>query len=121
MTAPTPQRCLAAADQLLRGAGLLGAAAVTPGWWPRACACLIRPALACGVDTYWRRVNPTVAACLQVRAKQSILRRRLRRASDTEHPVPCGRRAPPRTPAQHAYAPSPTAPDIARHRTLMDT
>jgi hypothetical protein len=77
VTAPTPQRCLAAADEMLRGAGGLGAAAVTAGWWPRACACLIRLALEGGVDAYWRQVKPTVAACRQGRAKQLMLRGRL--------------------------------------------
>lgn len=77
MTAPTPRRCLAAADQLLRGAGQLGASAVTAGWWPRACACLIRLALEGGIDGYWLRVRPVVAGCRQGRAKQLMLRGRL--------------------------------------------
>ncbi|MEH0820709.1 hypothetical protein V6U84_11115, partial [Micromonospora sp. CPCC 205714] len=77
MTAPTPRRCLAAADQLLRGAGPLGTSAVTAGWWPRACACLIRIALERGIDDYWRRVRPAVAKCRQGRAKQLMLRGRL--------------------------------------------
>ncbi|MEU8110868.1 hypothetical protein [Micromonospora sp. NPDC048947] len=87
MTAPTPQRCLAAADQLLRGSGLLGTVAVTAGWWPRACACLIRLALEGGIDAYWRRVKPTVAACRQGRAKQLMLRGRLGPGGETARRV----------------------------------
>ncbi|MEU8264262.1 hypothetical protein AB0C02_27005 [Micromonospora sp. NPDC048999] len=77
VTAPMPQRCLAAADQMLRGAGPLGMTSVTAGWWPRACACLIRLALEGGIDAYWRRVKPGVAACRQGRARQLMLRGRL--------------------------------------------
>ncbi|MBM0238000.1 hypothetical protein JNW88_14115 [Micromonospora sp. ATA32] len=90
MTGPTPQRCLAAADQLLRGVGMLGAVAVTAGWWPRACACLIRLALEGGIDAYWRRVKPTVAACQQGRAKHLMLRSRLGPGAET----PGGSRSP---------------------------
>ncbi|MEU4772699.1 hypothetical protein [Micromonospora sp. NPDC023644] len=74
--APTPLHCLAAADQLLRGAGPLGTAAVAAGWWSRACACLIRLALEGGIDAYWQRTRPAVARCRQGRAKQLMLRGR---------------------------------------------
>lgn len=79
VTTPTPQRCLAAADQLLRGAGPLGAQAVDAGWWPRACACLIRLALECGVDGYWRRVRPTAAELRRLHTEVNALLARLDR------------------------------------------
>lgn len=72
----TPERWLAVADEMLKGAGTAGATAVTGGWWPKACACLIRLALEGGLDAYWRRVNPAVAACRNGRTRLLMLRGR---------------------------------------------
>jgi hypothetical protein len=79
MTAPHPRRYLEAADNMLRGAGTLGAAAVTSGWWPKACACLIRLALEGAVDAYWQHVSPPVARYGNGRTKLLMLRRRISR------------------------------------------
>ncbi|NJC71230.1 hypothetical protein HC031_16135 [Planosporangium thailandense] len=75
MTAPAPDRCLATADQMLRGAGALGASAVAAAWWPKACACLIRLALEGGIDAFWHQVSPPITACGAARTKQLLLRR----------------------------------------------
>jgi len=72
----TPERWLTAADEMLRGAGAAGTAAITGGWWPKACACLIRLALESGLDTYWRRVKPEVAQCRTGRTRLLMLRAR---------------------------------------------
>lgn len=76
MTAPDPHRCLAAAGEMLHGTGPLGASAVTGGWWPKACACLIRLALEGGLDAYWQQASPAVAACRRWRTKLLMLRGR---------------------------------------------
>jgi hypothetical protein len=80
VTTVAPDRCLAAADQMLRGAGPLGATAVTGGWWPKACACLIRLALEGGIDDFWQQVSPPVIACGGTRTKLLMLRSRIDRA-----------------------------------------
>ncbi|HLT11294.1 MAG TPA: hypothetical protein VK028_10875 [Micromonosporaceae bacterium] len=72
----SPDRLLAAADDMLRGVGTVGSAAVTGGWWPKACACLIRLALETGLDAYWQRVDPAVAACGRGRTKLLMLHAR---------------------------------------------
>lgn len=79
MTAPDPRRCLEVADNMLRGAGTLGSAAVTSGWWPKACACLIRLALERAIDAYWQHVSPPVARYGNGRTKLLMLRRRVPR------------------------------------------
>jgi hypothetical protein len=80
MTTVTSDRCLAAADQMLRGAGPLGVLALAAGWWPKACACLIRLALEGGIDAFWQQVSPPVAACGSARTKLLMLRSRTDRA-----------------------------------------
>ncbi|HEX5541644.1 MAG TPA: hypothetical protein VFX60_08770 [Micromonospora sp.] len=72
----TPERWLTVADRMLSGSGGLGAAAVAGGWWPRACACLIRLALEAGIEAYWQRVNPAVVACTRGRTRLLLLRAR---------------------------------------------
>ncbi|SCF16384.1 hypothetical protein GA0074695_3908 [Micromonospora viridifaciens] len=117
VTPPTPQRCLATADQLLRGAGPLGAAAVSAGCWPRACACLIRLALEGGVDAYWRRVKPTVAACRQGRAKQLMLRGRLGPGTTVARRVAFAWAALSAAAHHHCYELAPTAAELRRLHT----
>ncbi|MFU8874354.1 hypothetical protein [Micromonospora sp. SL4-19] len=117
MTAPAPQRCLAAADQMLRGAGGLGATAVIGGWWPRACACLIRLALEGGVDAYWRRVKPTVAACRQGRAKQLMLHGRLGPGVGVARRVAFAWAALSAAAHHHCYELAPTAAELRRLHT----
>ncbi|MCG5457760.1 hypothetical protein PSH03_002876 [Micromonospora sp. PSH03] len=121
MTAPTPQRCLAAADQLLGGAGLLGTTAVTAGWWPRACACLIRLALEGGVDGYWRRVKPAVAACRQGRAKQLMLRGRLGPGRETARRVAFAWVTLSAATHHHCYELAPGAAELRRLHTEVST
>jgi len=72
-----PERWLVLAGAMLSGAGALGSAAVSGGWWPKACACLIRLSLEQAVDAYWERVNPRVASPkLPWRTKLLMLRSR---------------------------------------------
>lgn len=121
MTAPTPQRCLAAADDLLRGSGLLGAAALSAGWWPRACACLIRLALEGGVDAYWGRVKPTVAACRQGRAKQLMLRGRLGPGPEVARRVTFAWMTLSAATHHHCYELAPTAAELRRLHSEVST
>lgn len=51
----TPRELLEVADSLLRG-GVTGMS----GTWPRACAGLLRTALECTLDDFWRRRAPGV-------------------------------------------------------------
>ncbi|TYB91842.1 hypothetical protein FXF53_29290 [Micromonospora sp. WP24] len=120
MTAPTPQRCLAAADQLLRGDSVLGATAVTAGSWPRAGACLIRLALEGGIDAYWQRVKPDVAACRQGRAKQLMLRGRLGPGADTARRVAFAWATLSAAAHHHCYELAPTAAELRRLHTEVD-
>ncbi|PWR07786.1 hypothetical protein DKT69_34120 [Micromonospora sicca] len=115
--APTPRRCLAAADQLLRGAGALGATAVTGGWWPRACACLIRLALEGGIDAYWRQVKPPVASCRQGRAKQLMLRGRLGPGIGVARRVAFTWATLSTAAHHHCYELAPTAAELRRLHT----
>ncbi|GAA2395461.1 hypothetical protein Cme02nite_55700 [Catellatospora methionotrophica] len=70
---------LTAADSMLRGHGPVGSAAVSEGWWPKACACLIRLALETAIDAYWQRMNPAVAQYGSGRTKLLLLRNRCER------------------------------------------
>ncbi|MEV5766008.1 hypothetical protein AB0L34_15765 [Micromonospora sp. NPDC052213] len=117
MTAPTPQCCLAAAEELLRGAGTLGGAAVTAGWWPRACACLIRLALEGGIDAYWQRTRPTVAQCRQGRAKQLMLRGRLGPGVGVARRVAFAWATLSAAAHHHCYELAPTAAELRRLHT----
>ncbi|MEU8079255.1 hypothetical protein AB0B31_27890 [Catellatospora citrea] len=72
-------RYLTAADSMLRGHGTLGSAAVSGGWWPKACACLIRLALETAIDAYWQRTSPAVAHYGSGRTKLLLLRNRCER------------------------------------------
>jgi hypothetical protein len=117
VTAPTPQRWLAAADQLLRGAGAFGGTAVTAGWWPRACACLFRLALESGIDAYWRRTRPAVALCQQGRAKQLMLRGRLGPGVDVARCVGFAWATLSAAAHHHCYELAPTAAELRRLHT----
>lgn len=74
--AAASHRFLAAADGMLGGHGTVGSAAVAGGWWPKACACLIRLALETAIDAYWQRTNPAVAQYGNGRTKLLLLRNR---------------------------------------------
>ncbi|MGR6320110.1 hypothetical protein Q2K19_25310 [Micromonospora soli] len=117
MTAPTPRRCLAAADELLRGAGPLGASGVTAGWWPRACAGLIRLALEGGVDAYWRRTRPTVAALRHGRPKQLMLHGRLGPGAAVARRVAFAWAALSAAADHHCYELAPTTAELRRLHT----
>ncbi|MEU4779365.1 hypothetical protein [Micromonospora sp. NPDC023633] len=114
---PTPEHCLAAADQLLRGTGSLGTAAVTAGWWPQACACLIRLALEGGIDAYWQRTRPAVARCRQGRAKQLMLRGRLGPGTGVARRVAFAWATLSAAAHHHCYELAPTAAELRRLHT----
>ncbi|MBX7266913.1 hypothetical protein KIF24_13335 [Micromonospora sp. Llam7] len=99
---------------MLRGAGPLGTAAVTAGWWPRACACLVRLALEGGIDAYWRRVKPSVAACRQGRAKQLMLRGRLGPGGEVARRVALAWATLSTATHHHCYELAPTATELRR-------
>jgi hypothetical protein len=73
--APSAADYLAAADAMLHGDGSAGAHAIDGGWWPRACACLVRLALERGLDAFWSHINPAIGASRTQRAKLLMLRR----------------------------------------------
>ncbi|HZO66581.1 MAG TPA: hypothetical protein VFB74_16395 [Kribbellaceae bacterium] len=112
MTGTDPQRYLAAADDMLRGAGVLGAVAVTDGWWPKACACLIRLALEGGIDAFWLRASSPVARCGSRRTKLLMLRKRI--DLDVVHRVSFAWAALSRLTHHHCYDASPTLGEL-RH------
>lgn len=112
MTTLDPWRYLAAADDMLRGSETLGAAAVAGGWWPRACACLIRLGLEAGIDAYWRRVSPPVAQYGSGRTKLLMLRRRLPR--DLARKAAYTWAALSQATHHHCYETSPSATEL-RH------
>jgi hypothetical protein len=114
MTRATPDRCLAAADQMLTGTGPLGATALADGWWPKACACLIRLALEGGIDAFWQRVSPPVAACANGRTKHLMLRRRDR---DLARRVSFAWAALSSAVHHHCYEMAPTAGELRRLHT----
>jgi hypothetical protein len=112
VTAANPVRYLDAADQMLRGAGRTGAAAIRGGWWPKACACLIRLALEIGLHDFWQRVSPQVAASTSGRTKLLMLRRRTDR--DTARRTSYAWAALSRATHQHCYETAPTAAELRR-------
>jgi hypothetical protein len=119
MTGLSPQRHLAAADQMLRGDGVLGSTAVAAGWWPRAAACLIRLALEDGIDRYWQRAQPPVAACGRGRTKQLMLRGRRGPGPDVALRVSFAWAALSRATHHHCYELAPTAAELRRlHREV---
>jgi hypothetical protein len=63
----TPRKLLDEAHRLLTGV-----ASGTQGWWPRACAWLIRLALERALDQYWESVLPAAASC-SMRAQLLLL------------------------------------------------
>lgn len=112
MTTVDPARCLKAADEMLSGAGGLGTVAVTDGWWPKACACLIRLALESVLDAFWHQVSPPVAACGSRRTKLLMMRNRadrdlVRRAGFTWATLS-------RATHHHCYELAPTAVELRR-------
>lgn len=115
MTAANPVRYLDAADQMLRGAGPTGATAVSGGWWPKACACLIRLALEGGLQDFWQRVSPQVAASANGRTKLLMLRRRTNR--DTARRTSYAWATLSRATHHHCYETAPTAAELRRLHT----
>jgi hypothetical protein len=121
MTAVDPQRCLAAAGEMLRGAGVLGTAAVTGGWWPKACACLIRLALEGGLDAYWQQANPAVAGCRRGRTKLLMLRGRSGPGLAVASRVSFAWATLSRATHHHCYEAAPTAAELRRlHAEVTD-
>lgn len=113
----TPERWLAAANSMLRGAGVIGGRAVTGGWWPRACACLIRLALENAVNAYWRRVNPPVAACGAWRTKLLMLRSRSGPGLEVARRAAYTWAALSQATHHHCYESTPTAAELRRLHT----
>jgi hypothetical protein len=105
-------RYLAAADGMLYGHGSAGAAAVDGGWWPKACACLIRLALETALDEYWLRTTPAVAAYGSGRTKLLLLRSRCDRALVREATYAWGTLS--RATHHHCYEIAPTHTELRR-------
>jgi hypothetical protein len=99
------RRCLDTAHDMLSGS-------CAGGWWRRACACLIRLALERGIDEYWQRTSPPVAACASQRAKLLMLRRLRTRA--VAQRVALAWAALSRATHHHCYELAPTAGEL-RH------
>ena len=90
-----------------------GAAAVGGGWWPKACACLIRLALESGLDAYWRRVKPEVAQCRTGRTRLLMLRARYGPGPDVARRVHFAWAQPSsRAMHHHRYDAPPTAAEL---------
>ncbi|MFG2054268.1 hypothetical protein ACGFI9_09560 [Micromonospora sp. NPDC048930] len=116
MTAPTPRACLAAADQLLRGADEVDPDG-TAGWWPRTCAYLIQLALEGGVDAYWRRTRPVVAALRPGGPKRLMLHGRLGPGPAVARRVAVTWAALSAATHHHCYEPAPAAAELRRLHT----
>jgi hypothetical protein len=117
----SPDRWLAAADEMLRGAGAVGSTAVTGGWWPKACACLIRLALESGLDTYWRRVKPEVAQCRTGRTRLLMLRARYGPGSDVARRMSFAWATLSRAMHHHCYVAPLTAAELrSLHAEVRD-
>ena len=119
MSAPEPERWLEAADEMLRGAGTLGNAAVVGGWWPKACACLIRLALESGMDAYWRKISPPVARYGNGRTKLLMLRRRM--PHDVAQHAAYTWVSLSRATHHHCYESAPTVAELRRlHSSVVE-
>jgi hypothetical protein len=107
----TPEGLLAEADRVLR--------TVVPGvggCWPRACVWLARLALEDGLDRFWARTRPEVAACgmrpqllLLPRYAGADLAQRTRQAWNGLS----------RAAHHHAYESTPTAAELRRWHDLV--
>jgi hypothetical protein len=119
MTAADPVRYLTAADEMLRGAGPAGARAIAGGWWPKACACLIRLALERGLQEFWQRESPPVAATTNSRTRLLMLRRRVDR--DTARRASYAWATLSRATHHHCYETVPTAAELrGLHREVTE-
>ncbi|BCJ77442.1 hypothetical protein CS0771_69860 [Catellatospora sp. IY07-71] len=108
MSASGPADCyLAAADGLLIGRG-----PAVGGWWPKACACLIRLALETAIDGYWQRHVPAVAAYGSGRTKLLLLRRRCDRGLVREAAYAWGTLS--QATHHHPYELAPTHAELRR-------
>jgi hypothetical protein len=114
--AAASDRYLTAADGMLRGHDTLGSAAVAAGWWPKACACLIRLALETAIDGYWQRTNPAVAQYGSGRTKLLLLRNRCDRALTRRATFAWGVLS--QATHHHCYE---TAPSVTELRHLHDS
>jgi hypothetical protein len=119
MSAPDSGRYLSVADAMLRGAGSFGASAVTDGWWPKACACLIRLALEAGINQYWQRTNPAVAQHGSGRIKLLMLRHRVPREVVREATYAWA--ALSRATHHHCYDASSSVAELRRLYQLTET
>ena len=112
MNAVDARRCLDTAHDMLTGGS-------PNGWWPRACACLIRLALERGIDEYWQRTRPAVAACASRRAKLLMLRRRRTRVLAQRAAYAWA--ALSRATHHHCYELAPTAAELRHlHTEVME-
>ena len=110
--AAASHRYLTAADSMLRGRGTLGSSAAAGGWWPKACACLIRLALETALDEYWHRTAPAVAAYGSGRTKLLLLRNRCDRALVREATYAWGTLS--QATHHHCYEIAPTHAELRR-------
>jgi hypothetical protein len=110
---------LTAADAMLRGIGVAGVSAVDGGWWPRACACLIRLGLEGGLDSFWAATNTAVGASRNQRTKLVMLRRHVDR--DVARRVAYAWATLSRLTHHRSFEAPPTASELRRqHADVID-
>jgi hypothetical protein len=110
---------LAAADGMLRGIGAAGVSAIDGGWWPRACACLIRLGLESGLDSFWAGTNAAVGASRNQRTKLVMLRRHIDR--DVARRVAYAWATLSRLTHHRSFEAPPTATELrCLHRDVID-
>jgi hypothetical protein len=109
---------LTTADQMLRGDGNLGGVAVADGWWPKACACLIRLALEAAINAYWQQTSPAIAQYGNGRIKLLMLRRRI--PLDLARQATYAWAALSRATHHHCYEAPPSVAELRRlHQLTM--
>jgi len=110
---------LAAADRMLRGIGAAGVSAIDGGWWPRACACLIRLGLESGLDSFWAATSAAVGASRNQRTKLVMLRRHIDR--DVGRRVAYAWATLSRLTHHRSFEAPPTASELRRlHTDVID-
>ncbi|GAA4243264.1 hypothetical protein [Dactylosporangium darangshiense] len=106
---PDPLTYLDASDRLLGGSSR--AAGPAMGGSARGCAWLLRIALECAIDEYWRQANPPVEGCRSRRAQFLLLRRYV--GAVTARRVRCAWTELSRAGHHHCFDLAPSAGQLA--------